>query len=370
MLFISDLGSLKNKDVKGNLYAQHMLILTLLSAVSLLWSPNKTDAYFQIGVLSVLIINSFLIYYFVKRYHLLDFIVFFTLCVSFINQIASLRIPIFNFLLYNTTERGGADGVIMGWGWKNRFSGMMENPNSLAIFLLFSLYLSFFKLNNMAKGASLKSAIHFVNILLGFYTLFLTQSRKGIVFGLMLAGLFVFLKFTVKKAIFFVGFLSLAIAAIAFIPTLQEIVINSFARVGRASDTLQGTDAESSSVHRLYFAIEGWEGFKEKPIFGHGINSFRHYFGLYSHNNFIEILFGLGAVGFIIYYQIHWKIIHSLKNVRGSSSILLFVGIIVLMDVGYVSYESKINMLVLTSLLAQRDELLKKPVLRKIRSLK
>ena len=53
----------------------------------------------------------------------------------------------------------------------------------------------------------------------------------------------------------------------------------------------------------------GFEGFLNKPLFGHGFMSFSEYafttYGLeigYAHNNYIELLFDMGFVGLVIYY--------------------------------------------------------------------
>src|SRR5690606_35213519 len=109
-----------------------------------------------------------------------------------------------------------------GWGWQGRFSGMMENPNTLAIFLIFSVYLSLFYLNDTAKKPRLLLFIHFINILLSFYTLFLTQSRKGVVFALMLVASFFLFKFTLKKAILFISLIATFILTLLLVPALQD----------------------------------------------------------------------------------------------------------------------------------------------------
>lgn len=362
IVFILDSGKVKKRNLRGNIYSGQMAVLILLSCISLIWSPNRDDAIFQISILTVLAVNGFLLYYYTNKYNLLSFIVVFTLFVSFINQIAALRIPIFNFLLYNSTERGGADGVVMGWGWGGRFSGMMQNPNSLAIFLLFSIYLSLsnLSLSNFAKKSRFIIYLHVGNILLSFYTLFLTQSRKGLVFAVMLIGLSFFVEFTIKKATIYSFLIVFAIAIAFLVPSIREIVDANFIRANRVADTIQGTDAESSSLHRLYFVVEGWSSFKEKPLLGYGVNSFRHYYDSYSHNNFVELLFGLGLMGFLVYYQIHFKLVQSIRKLKGNSGIYLFTGIILLMDIGYVSYESKINMLVFVTLLIQCQQLQRK----------
>ena len=72
--------------------------------------------------------------------------------------------------------------------------------------------------------------------------------------------------------------------------------------------------ADSSALLRAEYIEVGWEAFKENPILGYGINNYRlinlqatgHQ--TYSHNNFIEILVGIGIVGFFIYYSFYLKL--------------------------------------------------------------
>lgn len=356
LIFLSEVNSLKKSYFRGNIYCRQMAILVALSCISLVWTPAKNETAFQLAVLTVLLINGLLLYYFINRYHLFSLVVVFTLFISFINQAGSLRIPLFNFFMYNSTEKGGQEGVVQGWGWNERFSGMMQNPNSLAIFLLFSIYISFYYLNER-KVKGLLLAVHVSNVFLSFYTIFLTQSRKGVIFAIMLVALSFLMKFTLKKAITLMSFVVLAVSISLLIPAVREAITASFSRVNRITDTISGDEVENSSLHRIYFAVEGWEAFKKKPILGYGVNSFRYYYGLYSHNNFIELLFGLGLIGFLTYYNIHWNIFRSLRSINGSTSILVFLAIIFLMDIGYVSYESKINMLVMITILVQRKQL-------------
>src|SRR5690606_29786498 len=120
-----------------------------------------------------------------------------------------------------------------------------------------------------------------------------------------------------KKAITLMSFVVLAVSISLLIPAVREAITASFSRVNRITDTISGDEVENSSLHRIYFAVEGWEAFKKKPILGYGVNSFRYYYGLYSHNNFIELLFGLGLIGFLTYYNIHWNIFRSLRSING-----------------------------------------------------
>ena len=59
----------------------------------------------------------------------------------------------------------------------------------------------------------------------------------------------------------------------------------------------------------------GWHAWPESPLLGHGFDSFKYYNVqvtgrfFYSHNNFIELLYNLGIIGFIVYYWFYIKMI-------------------------------------------------------------
>ena len=90
--------------------------------------------------------------------------------------------------------------------------------------------------------------------------------------------------------------------------------------------------------------------FWQKPILGHGIDSFRTLYGMlggmetYSHNNFIEMLVSGGVVGFIIYYSIYVYIFKAMWRTtfieKDSFSMCLFVIIftMLLVQVSTISY--------------------------------
>src|SRR5690554_2410489 len=356
LLFLADLKSLKYSNLANLIYPKRFFYLIIFSILMLLRSPNIEEAKFQIIIMSVLMVTSFLLYFYIKKYNYFYLILYSTLFISFINHIAALNIPIFDFLMFNSEEIGGIDGVVNGWGWGGRFSGILGNPNALAILLIYSLFLSLYILNytkNLINITNIGQFICILNIILCFYTIFMTQSRKGIVFGLMLLIISFLLKFSTKK---FFPYLIIGVLILGFLPFLLPNVDKNFegglSRLESAYNiTNSAAMVDNSTALRLYFIEEGWKDFKESPILGHGINSFRYYYGLYSHNNYIELLFGTGLVGFLIYYSIHLNVFKRLlSNWKKNIFIIFFVIILLLMDVGYVSYESKLNMLIFITL--------------------
>ena len=60
----------------------------------------------------------------------------------------------------------------------------------------------------------------------------------------------------------------------------------------------------------------GFNKWMDSPIWGYGFDSFKYYNRLmtghfyYSHNNYIELLYDLGIIGFAIYYWFYWKLFY------------------------------------------------------------
>src|SRR5699024_11610138 len=88
--------------------------------------------------------------------------------------------------------------------------------------------------------------------------------------------------------------------------------------------------------------------FEERPLFGHGIDSFRQlYFNYvgdyrYSHNNYVELLVSVGVFGTVIYYFGLLSVLKKSFNKTNPYLIFPFVVIatILIIDYGLVSYTS------------------------------
>lgn len=105
-----------------------------------------------------------------------------------------------------------------------------------------------------------------------------------------------------------------------------------------------GGDEMRSIIFRM--AYEGW---LNAPVFGYGIDSFKYYnlnetgHFYYAHNNYVELLFDIGIIGFIAYYWIFINIFKRLKRLPNSRYKFKVLGYALLMelliyDMGGVSY--------------------------------
>ena len=144
----------------------------------------------------------------------------------------------------------------------------------------------------------------------------------------------------------------LALVVIVFIaafeiPTLYDVI--GYRMEDMIEHLLLEADSDSSIWQRQMYIRKGWEYFMDSPVIGNGINNFGHLFeetgvrGGYAHNNFIELLSGVGIVGFIIYYWFHIYLIINLGIMvfrKKKAAILGFtyMFIFTIFEYGIVSY--------------------------------
>lgn len=80
------------------------------------------------------------------------------------------------------------------------------------------------------------------------------------------------------------------------------------ARMERMLESFFGHQTSEYSMNmRTLMATQGMEYFCGRPILGYGLDCYRYLspFGIYAHNNYIELMVGTGLIGLIIYYSIY-----------------------------------------------------------------
>ncbi len=329
--------------MKQNIYGNRMIFLTMLGFLSLLWAPDFSVTLIHVIILSIVVLNSYVLYYFITKYDLSFYIVSAMLVYSFINYSLVFKMPLFNFLL-NKDEEG-----------TQRFVGTELNPNDLGVMLIFSIFLSLSTFTFFRNQPKFLYIIHIINILLGFYTIVLSESRTAMICSILLILFILFLK--ASKWIFsFKTILSFIIIIFLFFgffnwSSLIENISPSVNRFYGMFSTISGSGTDNSTNVRLSYIKKGWEEFTQNPWVGHGINSFQYYHRQYAHNNYIELLFALGFMGPLIYYSIHFSIARRLFKQRKTQFIIGFLIALLAMDGGTVSYYSKQHMLMFVTIL-------------------
>lgn len=235
-----------------------------------------------------------------------------------------------------------------------RLGNDFSNINTIAMFSAFGVVLQFEKWL-YHKKLTLSLAFTALSV----FIIAATQSRKGII--LMVTGiLMILIMQNYSKRKFFSSLFKVVLgASLLGVVVLILFKLSMFSgleeRLQQLFHGFLGTgDLDSGSVKRQFMAQLGLAIWKQFPILGVGLNCTRivvmeHLgFDAYMHSNFIELLCGLGLLGFILYYSMYAYIFFQLVKYRSSSKRYFIIGIVwlltsLLMELGTVSYYSKVH---------------------------
>lgn len=232
----------------------------------------------------------------------------------------------------------------------SHFSG--SNPNGVAFLAFCAELMAFYEFYSRNKKGYILLVILFLVFII------LSSSRKALFASV--AGPVMFVLFSVyKKNYFFniIAVLTLAALVVFFIMTDE----NAYNAIGRRFASLltfwfeeRDHEVDNSLYMRSYYIDLAQRMFSESPLFGKGMGNFAKIIdnvymldGVYSHNNFWQILSELGLVGFIIYYSLYFITIIRLakgafiKKSRMNMLFLTFMILLVVVETGLVVYNSK-----------------------------
>ncbi|WP_159454702.1 O-antigen ligase family protein [Garciella nitratireducens] len=231
------------------------------------------------------------------------------------------------------------------------------NPNKLGVYLAISAICA------MYLGKYKKQKIYYLLVFIFTVTIILTGSRKAFFMLICsLSGLFYLnasnLSKKLKASFLVIIVLILSYILVMTVPTLYNIAgkrieatIHFFISEGKG---------DYSTRLRLEMVGVGKELFKLRPILGYGIGSYSviSRYGCYSHNNYIELLVGLGIIGTSLYYSLYIYVIIQLYKVRNEiygNPLLIMVLTLLIIEYGLVSYNSPVyQILIAVSLAASR----------------
>jgi O-antigen ligase len=133
-------------------------------------------------------------------------------------------------------------------------------------------------------------------------------------------------------------------------------------RIEQLLNALSGEgNVDNSTIVRFQMIDEGINLFKERPFLGYGIDNYASIstFSTYSHNNYIELLVGVGIFGTVIYYSLYVSIFFKLiKFVRVNKIAGLFISIILglaILEYGLVTYYIEIFVILLAAAYSAAD---------------
>lgn len=238
----------------------------------------------------------------------------------------------------------------------SHFSG--SNQNGVAFIVFCAELMAFYEFYSRGK----KGYIVLVAIFLLFVVL--SGSRKALFASIAGPVLFVLLS-VYKKNYFFNIFAVFTIAALVvfFIMTDE----NAYNTIGRRITSMlnfwfedRERKVDGSLYMRSYYIQLAQQMFSESPLLGKGMGNFAKIidnvyalYGVYSHNNFWQILSELGLIGFIIYYSLYFVTIIRLakgafiNKSRVNMLFLTFMILLLVIEVGLVTYNSKMPHIVI-----------------------
>ncbi len=187
--------------------------------------------------------------------------------------------------------------------------------NMLMVSVIFAFWLLMYGDNNLLKKIILIAATCLI-----YYGMLMAGGRKFVIVPILF--LYIMMLFQRnrkgrKRIIINTLFILIILSSLYCIIMYVPIVYNTIGvRMEGLLALLTGSNEvdASASARSSYIAV-GLNRWIESPLWGYGINSFRYYNKIvtgdfvYSHNNYVELLYNYGLVGFILYYSFYYKMI-------------------------------------------------------------
>jgi len=307
------------------------LLFALFAFSSIFWAVEFDLAYKFATRLIVVTLNFFFLYVVFERYNLEQTILYGILIGAFYNILIGFGIIEPNYEIFQF----------------GRLMGSVGNSNKLAKIMILAIFASMIFLSTPSTKGWFK-IYNYINIILSFYIIILTVSKKA----LILAPLLVLLSFSFKhiKVSNIIMFIILLVVGYQLFITygdvdqLEKVYRLVESRFSGMLDTLHGQSGDASTVERAHYLREGFNVFAEHPLFGVGLNNFRVFLGGYAHNNYLELLVGIGIIGTALFYTIYVltiRNIYKMPNIKIKKYFYVMVFILLALDVATVTYFTK-----------------------------
>lgn len=230
---------------------------------------------------------------------------------------------------------------------ENWFDGRLRtedlNSNEIGLFTTISAIFAFY------FAAVKKKKFSYILLLIFSFVVFLTGSRKA--FFMLILGIALLYYFSQGRKIskklssIIIGIIIVFLGyfTVMNIPYFYQIIgIRIESLLSLVSDNV--LDVDNSVATRRNMIEVGLHLFKYKPILGYGLGSYSVISGFdtYSHNNYIELLVGLGVIGTTIYYSMIFYILFKLYKKREfhiCNPLLVLLILFIFNDLALVSYK-------------------------------
>lgn len=297
---------LLNKKLKINRIIKWMLVFIAFCVFTMLYSPEKgflSDSEFY------LLIVNFILILFLSQYDI---------NINDIKKISWANILSGGVLIFILFARGN----LTGFSTSNRFGqDLFGNSNILANLLmksaLYAIWLLVYSENKIIHKMVLTLCL-----VASYYGMFLSGGRKFIIIPAIFLYILLIFKRDSHGRKHLVKYTGVVIAIVIAVYYLIMNVPAFYAVIGERMESLfsfirtgHSISGKSAEIRATMIEI-GFNKWMDSPIWGYGFDSFKYYNRLmtgqfyYSHNNYIELLYDLGIIGFAIYYWFYWKLFY------------------------------------------------------------
>lgn len=316
-------GHIKLAKNKNNGYSiKFMIIWWFYSILTIGWVQNygnwfRTVYFISIGVISVIIYTK----YFNTSENILKAFKSMSIMVILHNLIGWYEILFGNYLF-------AVDDRITKYSYYNYPVSMFNNTNNFALFMLFSVFISYVCMRN-SKTKIMKS-VYFAAILSSAYMILSTNSRAsllGLIISLMV---FVYLSIAQKKWRYpILIFLFMSLIIILLLPSVFDNILYMFNKYMVFNSSVE----QGSDFVRLNLIKNGFLFLFNTFGFGTGAGNIEHWMENYAvyntlgvvnmHNWWMEILVSFGILIFTLYMIFYIKLFKDmLKKYKSTNNIV------------------------------------------------
>lgn len=327
------LSMLVKKKIKIYNYTLWYIVLMIWSVVTFLWADNLV--LFQVYSMAVSLIITYCFINAIDTKEKLEYLAFLFVCAA--DLLCILIFATGQFSVGMDSERLGVE--------------IMGNANTFSTFLMVSaVFASWTLIYKKRLSVKIFNGLSLAFIL---FMMAVSGGRKTIIAVLLCSSYFFITKDrnnyfkSILNIIKVLAVVLLLYFAVMKIPMLYETIGFRFEQL--FSIAKGGSSDVGSDETRLKMVEIGFDAWLKKPILGYGLDTFKYYnlkvtnHFYYAHNNYIELLYDLGIVGFLLYYGFIGKLFINLVRIKNSQEHYkeLGIGLIIeslIFDFGGVSY--------------------------------
>ncbi|MBE6583904.1 MAG: O-antigen ligase family protein [Ruminococcaceae bacterium] len=205
-------------------------------------------------------------------------------------------------------------------------SSLTGNANIFAVMLMMGAIYSIWLL--ISSKTATEKVLYLLSVVILYVGMFMSGGRKYVVIPIIFVYVLLVNKVDKKGKSHVLESTCLVILVCFVIYQLIMNVPMLYESIGIRFDEFfalfnNRAEADSSSLFREKMITAAFDKWKTSPLWGHGFDSFKYYNAssvtghmYYSHNNFVELLYNQGIIGFIAYYSFYVYLIVKAVKIR------------------------------------------------------